>query len=257
MGGFAGRVVVITGASRGIGYAVARRFAEEGAAVAMLARDAARLGEVAREMCKTTGRTARGYPCDVGDPRAVQAVAAAVVSEMGIPDVLVNNAGGMTQRIPFADIDDETWEAALRVNLSGVFYCSRAFARAMISASRRGAIVNVGSSAGIAPKAGRAHYSTSKGAVHVLTKALAAEMAAYGIRANAVSPGLTLTERIAARLADPEEGERERQRVQKIPLKRMASPEEVAEAILFLASEKAAYITGAILPVDGGYTLGV
>lgn len=255
MGGFSGKTVVITGASSGIGLTAAKCFAREGASVCIVARDQAKVSKAVEEI-KTENQRIRGYACDISNPSLVRDTARQIISECGAVHVLINNAGGFTQKIPWEQVSDEIWNGAIHTNLLSIYYCVREFAQIMISQGIQGSIINVGSSSGLQPKAGRIHYTVTKAAVHTMTKALALELAAHGIRVNAVAPGPTLTEKIQERFLNPLLKASELERMRKIPLQRMGQMEEIADALLFLASAKASFITGAILPVDGGYTIG-
>lgn len=239
--------VVVTGGSSGIGLATARRFAEEGARVAIVARDAARVAEVAAGIAG-----AIGVPCDVASETAVKAMVARVVEALGTIDVLVNNAGyGIVGTV--VDTSEEDWDRLIAANLKGVFLCSKHVIPIM-RATGKGAIVNVGSVCAHVGLRKRAAYGASKGGVFALTKTMALDHVDEGIRVNSVAPGTIATEyqvKMIARADDPE-GYR-RYLEQRQPIRRMATPEEVAGAICYLASDEAAYAVGSDLVLDGGW----
>lgn len=244
---FDGQTVVVTGASRGLGRAIALAFAAQGAHVVIGYRtrqdEAARVQELAIE----AGGTATLWACDMQDPAAIEAGMDRILADRGSIDVLVNNAA-VVQDAPFALMTHENWDDVMRVNLGGVFACCRSVARSMM-AKRNGAIVNVASVAGIHASPGQANYAASKGGIIAFTKTLAAELARHGIRVNSVVPGLLSTgmvTRLDHRIAQ--------QKKQLIPLGRFGKAEEVADVVLFLASPAAAYIIGQSIVVDGGLT---
>jgi len=241
------QTVVVTGASRGLGRAIALAFAAQGAHVVIGYRarqdDAAKVQELAVE----AGGTASLWACDIQDSAAIEAGMDRIIAERGGIDVLVNNAA-VVQDAPFALMTHENWDDVVRVNLGGVFACCRSVARSMM-AKRKGAIVNVASVAGIHASPGQSNYAASKGGILAFTKTLGAELARYGIRVNAVVPGLLSTgmvTRLDHRIAQ--------QKKQLIPLGRFGTAEEVADVVLFLASPAAAYIIGQAIVVDGGLT---
>jgi NAD(P)-dependent dehydrogenase (short-subunit alcohol dehydrogenase family) len=244
---FADKVVLITGGSSGIGAAAAAAFAREGARVAITGRDPER-----------TERVARGAGCsshwlgDISDPEYCRQVVAGVLEREGRLDVLVNNAGTIV-REEAVSTTDEQWFSTMAINVNAVFFMSREVLRSM-QGSGGGAVVNVSSTCGLVGTRGLTAYCASKGAVSLMTQSMALEGACDAIRVNAVCPGATDTPMLfSAHRVQPSRQEMECAQTDTVPLGRMARPEEVVEAILFLASDAASYITGALLPVDGGY----
>jgi 3-oxoacyl-[acyl-carrier protein] reductase len=244
---FEGKSVLVTGASRGLGRGIAEAFGREGARVGVGYRvrkdDAERtLGEI-----MANGGTGMSLALDVRDPKSVEASVAEFARDAGL-DVLVNNAALVRDQL-FAMMSAEQWEQVIGANLTGTYHCCRAAVTRMM-ARRRGAIVNVASVAGLRASPGQANYAASKGGILALTGTLAAELAQFGIRVNAVVPGLLSTgmgQRLDRRIAED--------RLTAIPLGRFGAADEVARAVLFLASDDASYIVGQSLVVDGGLSL--
>jgi 2-deoxy-D-gluconate 3-dehydrogenase len=244
-----GGVALVTGASRGIGAAVALEMARAGMRVAVTARDTKRLGDVASEL-ERAGARCLPVSLDVTDVAAIQPAVDRIEAELGPIDLLVNNAGVNIPRSA-VDVTEEQWDSILDTNLKGVFFCAQAVGRRMI-VRRRGVIVNVASAAGLIPAEERSAYCSSKAGVVMLTKELALEWARFGVRVNAVAPTFVETELAAQTLDQP--GMRELWNA-RIPLGRIASVGDVTAAIRFLASPGAEFITGVTLPVDGGLTM--
>ena len=240
--GLQGRVCIVTGAAQGIGAACARRFAREGAQV-VLADVADTPGQAL-----ATELGARYVHCDVGDKAQVDALVTQVVAVHGRIDVLVNNAG-IFKAADFLDVSEADFDAVLRVNLKGAFLMGQAVARVMAQAGR-GAIVNMSSVNGVLAIPAIASYNVSKGGINQLTRAMALALVDKGIRVNAVAPGTIATELAAQAVLTSEDA---RKRIlSRTPMKRLGEPEEIAEAVAWLASDAASYITGEILTVDGG-----
>jgi NAD(P)-dependent dehydrogenase (short-subunit alcohol dehydrogenase family) len=244
-----GKVALVTGAARGIGRACALALAAAGADVALGFRDAGAGGDVA-DGVRALGRRALGLQMNVTRPAEVAAAVAEVVARLGTIDVLVNNAG-IGPPNPAVDVTEADFDATLDVNLKGTFFVSQAVGRAMIAAGRGGRIVNLGSQAGAVALATESVYCMTKAAIAHLTKCLAVEWAAHGILVNAVAPTFIRTPGTVKWLADPEF---RRTLLARIPLGRVGEPEDVAGAVVFLASPAASMITGATLLIDGGWT---
>jgi 3-oxoacyl-[acyl-carrier protein] reductase len=250
MGALQGRVALITGAAAGFGEAIARRFVAEGAKVLVADLDGARAQDVATNL----GATARAVRCDVSRRADVDTAVAACVDTFGGVDILVNNAGTTHRNQSMLEVDEATFDRVFAVNVKSIFHTTQAVVPLM-KARRSGCIVNIGSTAGIRPRPGLTWYNASKGAVNLLSKSMAAELGPDGIRVNAVCPVMSPTALIEQFLGVPDTPEARAKVVAGIPLGRMATPEDVAEATLYLASDAARFITGVELPVDGGRTI--
>ncbi|OUM93586.1 MAG: hypothetical protein BAA04_09860 [Firmicutes bacterium ZCTH02-B6] len=240
-----GHVALVTGASRNIGRAIAVALAEHGADVAVCARDLGHLQAVADEI-RGMGRRALAVAADVSDPAQVVAMVGQVEEQLGPVDILVNNVG-VRPKQSVLEMSFDDWDRIIRVNLSSAFYCAKAVVPRMVE-KRTGRIINISGRSGFSGQADRAHVVASKAGMHGLTKALAHELAAYGITVNTVSPGHIETTRPADSppIADAA------QLVKGVPLGRLGLPQEIAAACVYLASPAAAYVTGQVLHVNGG-----
>jgi 3-oxoacyl-[acyl-carrier protein] reductase len=247
---FKDQVVIVTGAARGIGAATVRVFAREGARVAVLDIDAPGAQAVADE-AKQLGAEALAFKTDVTVAAEVRQAVDTIVSRWNRVDVLVNNAGGFSVMRKTEDIPDEEWDAILRFNVTSAFLCTKAVLPLM-KRQKSGRIVNLASIVG---RGGAvtvtAHYAAAKAAIIGFTRQLAREVGPDGITVNAVAPGTVATERFLA-LRGPEE---RKQMAASVPLRRVAEPDEIADAVLFLASDAARYINGVALDVNGGLVM--
>lgn len=244
---FRDRVVIVTGGSSGIGAATAAAFAREGARVAVTGRDAGRTEAVARKM----GAVEFGLG-NICDSAYCREFVGRIVEREGRLDVLVNNAGTIV-RADAADTTDGQWRDTMAVNVDAVFFMSREALKAM-RRQGSGVVINLSSTCGLVGSRGLTAYCASKGAVSLMTQAMALDCAADGVRVNAVCPGATDTPMLfSAHKTQPSRVQMDELQCRTVPMQRMARPEEVVAAILFLASAEASYITGALLPVDGGY----
>jgi NAD(P)-dependent dehydrogenase (short-subunit alcohol dehydrogenase family) len=247
----AGKVAIITGASRGIGAATARFFASEGATVVLAARDEQVLQSISEEIHADDGQTLV-VPTDVGDPVAVNELVQRTIGTYGHLDIAFNNAaGGGGRPKPLADISIEVYDRALQISLRGIFLAMKYEIPAMLNGGG-GVIVNMSSTAGLDAVPGKAEYVASKHGVIGLSKTAALDYAQQNIRVNAVAPGPILTHR----LKDAPEQARERFRVT-VPMGRIGQPEEVAATVTWLCSDEATFITGATIAIDGGQLVGI
>lgn len=241
-----GKTALVTGASRGIGRAIALRLAEDGANVAVIYAGSADKAEAVVNEITALGVNAKAYRCNVADSAAVNETVKAVTNDLGKIDILVNNAG-ITRDGLMLRMKDEDFDAVLDTNLKGAFNMIRACYSGFIR-KKSGRIINISSVSGIMGNAGQANYSASKAGVIGLTKSVARELASRGVTCNAVAPGFIQTD-MTENLGD------NNPLLNSIPLGRMGKPEDIAAAVAFLASDSAAYITGEVLKVDGGLAI--
>jgi len=257
MGRFDGRVAVVTGAARGIGFGTARRFAEEGASVAILDLDESAATDAAGRIPTADdaeGVRAVGIGCDVSDAASVQAAVDRVVAELGGLHILVNNAGITRDNLLFKMTEDD-WDLVMNVHLKGAFLMTRAAQRHFV-AQKYGKIVNLSSVSALGNR-GQANYSAAKMGIQGFTRTLGIELGPYGVNANAIAPGFIATEMTdstAARVGMSVEDFRQAA-ADRNPVRRVGFPDDIAATVAFLASDEASYITGQTLYVDGGATL--
>ena len=242
------RTVLVTGGSRGIGAAAVRRFAEAGDRVALNYCTHREQAEALAEELRQSGYPVETFRADVSDPAAVAAMVGAVEKKFGTVDVLVNNAGIAGQQL-FADITPEEWDRFFAVNVKGMYLCARAVLSGFLR-KQRGCIVNLSSIWGITGASCEVHYSAAKAAVIGFTKALAKELGPSGVRVNCVAPGVVDTEMNGALTPETLEELRE-----ETPLGVIGTPEQIAETIFFLASDKAGFITGQVVSPNGGFCI--
>ncbi len=240
-----GKTALITGASKGIGRAIAQKFAEEGANVAFTYLSSVEKGQALEEELAASGIKAKGYRSDASDFQAASELIEAVVADFGRLDILVNNAG-ITMDNLLMRMDEEAWDRVINVNLKSVFNTVKASTRTFMK-QRSGSIINMTSVVGIKGNAGQTNYAASKAGIIGFTKSVALELGSRNIRCNAIAPGFIETEMTAQLDEKTVQGWREA-----IPLKRGGTPEDVAELAVFLGSERSSYITGQVIQVDGG-----
>jgi len=250
---FKNKIVIVTGGASGIGAATVKKFFSKGARVIIV--DIDHKGEILAQSLSRDKKLVQFVHCDVSSANGVKTLVQHIEKEMGGVDILINNAGiEISGKI--ANFSESAFDQLVAVNLKSVFLCSKAVLPGMMK-RRQGTIVNLASVAAILAWPDDAIYSATKAAVFLLTKGLALECAPYNVRVNAVAPSITdtpMTDRALAHYTDKERVKREKAELN--PLGRLGKPEEVAEAILFLSSKSASFITGTILPVDGGYLAG-
>lgn len=240
-----GKTAIITGASRGIGRAIAKKFAQEGANVAFTFLSSVEKGKELEKELSAMGIKAKGFQSDAANTKACEDLVTAVVTEFGTVDVLVNNAG-ITRDNLLMRMSEQQWDEVMNANLKSVFNLTKAIQRPMLKA-RKGSIINMTSVVGIEGNPGQANYAASKAGIIGFTKSIAQELGSRNIRCNAVAPGFIETEMTAKLDSKIIEGWME-----DIPLKRTGTPEEVADLVIYLASDNSSYITGQVISICGG-----
>jgi len=243
-----GRVAVVTGGTRGLGEGFATALTDAGATVVLVGRDSDR-GQIVKQALTERGATVAFMAADVTVPQDVTRMLDATLEQFGRVDILVNNAGACVHA-PALEVTDEDWRHVMDVNLDAVWHCARVFGRHFVD-QRSGVIVNIGSMSGLIVNRPQWQpaYNASKAAVHHLTRSLAAEWGPYGVRVNALAPGYIKTD-----MSPVDEPRYRRHWIEDAPLQRYGTVEELAPAILFLASDASSFVTGSVLVADGGYT---
>lgn len=245
-----GKTAIVTGGGGGFGEAIARRFAAEGARVVV----ADLRGEAAERVAGEIGEAAVAVTADVGSATDVSLVVSETLRRFGAPDILVNNAGTTHRNQPLLETDEASFDRVFHVNVKSIFHFVQATVPVMRDAGG-GVILNVGSTAGIRPRPGLTWYNSSKGAVNLMSRSLAVELAPWSIRVNAICPVAGETPLLEALLGVPDTPESRSKFVSSVPLGRLCRPSDVAAAAVYLASDEAEFITGVEFPVDGGRTV--
>ena len=242
-----GKVAIVTGAASGFGRSIAQEFVRQRARVVVADRNGAAVEAFAREL----GSTASASICDVAKKWDVENTVNTCVEVFGVPDIVVNNAGVSHRNQPMLDVDEETFDRVFSVNVKSLFHMARAVVPLM-RGRKSGVILNVGSVAGIRPRPGLTWYNGSKGAINVLSKSMAVELAPDNIRVNAICPVMSATGMLEEVMGMPDTPENRRKFTSTIPLGRFCDPMDVARVAVFLASDAATFLTGLEMPVDGG-----
>jgi len=250
MGQLDSKIAIVTGGAGGFGEGIVRRFVTEGARVLIADIEHAKAQKLATEL----GSGAKAERCDVAKAADVFAAVKACVDTFGPPDIVVNNAGTTHRNQPMLDVDEATFDKVFAVNVKSIFHMARAVVPLMRE-RKQGVILNIGSTAGLRPRPGLTWYNASKAAVNLVSKSMAAELAPDGLRVNAICPVMGATGLIEQFLGAHDTPENRARIIATIPLGRMSTPEDVANAALYLASDSARFITGIELPVDGGRTI--
>ncbi|MFN3199402.1 MAG: glucose 1-dehydrogenase [Bradymonadia bacterium] len=249
-----GRIALVTGASRGIGHAIATRFAEEGATVVIVSRKQPAIEAAAEAIVAETGGQVIGRVCHVGQQEHITELLSWMGSEAGpgLPDILVNNAATNPYYGPIINTPETAWDKTMEVNLKGPFSLIQAVAGALVAAKKPGSIINISSVAGLGAAPLQGVYGMSKAAMISMTQTFALELGPLGIRVNAVAPGLVETRLAAGLTENPEFAKMYTDRAAQ---KRYGQPSEIADIVVYLASDEASYMTGQVVRVDGGYNL--
>jgi 3-oxoacyl-[acyl-carrier protein] reductase len=251
MGQLAGKVAIITGAGSGFGTGMAEAYVREGAKVIV-----ADINAVAGErVAKSLGANAKAVATDVANGSSVQAMVQACVDSFGVPDIVINNAGTTHRNQPMLQVDEQTFDRVFNVNVKSIYHMAHAVVPVMRARGKGGLIINVGSTAGIRPRPGLCWYNSSKGAVNLLSKAMAVELAPDKIRVNALCPVMGATALLEDFMGMPDTPENRARFLSTIPLGRLCEPKDMAAAAVFLATDAAEFLTGLEMPIDGGRTV--
>jgi len=244
-----GKTALVTGAASGFGKAIATRFAAEGAKVLIVDLNSA----AAQELADTLGSTA--ITCDVSDAAAMRSMAARAEAEIGSIDIVVNNAGYSHSNRSLLEVDETEMRKVFDINVMSIYHSVQEFLPRWRARGEGGVMLNIGSTAGISPRPGLTWYNASKGAVNLLSRSLAAELASDNIRVNCIAPVIGSTGLLETFMGKPDTPENRAKFIATIPMGRMSEPEDIANAALYLCSDEAAFITGVVLEVDGGRTI--
>ena len=251
MGQLAGKVAIITGAGSGFGTGMAEAYVREGAKVIVADINA----EAGERVAKALGANAKAITTDVANGASVEAMVNACVDTFGVPDIVINNAGTTHRNQPLLQVDEQTFDRVFNVNVKSIYHMTHAVVPLMRARGKGGLIINVGSTAGIRPRPGLVWYNASKGAVNLMSKAMAVELAPDKIRVNALCPVMGATALLEDFMGMPDTPENRAKFLSTIPLGRMCEPRDMAAAAVFLATEAAEFLTGLQMPIDGGRTI--
>jgi 3-oxoacyl-[acyl-carrier protein] reductase len=251
MGQLAGKVAIITGAGSGFGTGMAEAYVREGAKVIVADINA----EAGERVAKSLGVNAKAVATDVANGASVQAMVQACVDSFGVPDIVINNAGTTHRNQPMLQVDEQTFDRVFNVNVKSIYHMAHAVVPVMRARGKGGLIINVGSTAGIRPRPGLCWYNSSKGAVNLLSKAMAVELAPDKIRVNALCPVMGATALLEDFMGMPDTPENRARFLSTIPLGRLCEPKDMAAAAVFLATDAAEFLTGLEMPIDGGRTV--
>jgi 3-oxoacyl-[acyl-carrier protein] reductase len=251
MGQLAGKVAIITGAGSGFGTGMAEAYVREGAKVIVADINA----EAGERVAKSLGANAKAVATDVANGASVQAMVQACVDSFGVPDIVINNAGTTHRNQPMLQVDEQTFDRVFNVNVKSIYHMAHAVVPVMRARGKGGLIINVGSTAGIRPRPGLCWYNSSKGAVNLLSKAMAVELAPDKIRVNALCPVMGATALLEDFMGMPDTPENRARFLSTIPLGRLCEPKDMAAAAVFLATDAAEFLTGLEMPIDGGRTV--
>ena len=251
MGQLAGKVAIITGAGSGFGTGMAEAYVREGAKVIIADINA----EAGERVAKSLGANAKAVATDVANGASVQAMVQACVDSFGAPDIVINNAGTTHRNQPMLQVDEQTFDRVFNVNVKSIYHMAHAVVPVMRARGKGGLIINVGSTAGIRPRPGLCWYNSSKGAVNLLSKAMAVELAPDKIRVNALCPVMGATALLEDFMGMPDTPENRARFLSTIPLGRLCEPKDMAAAAVFLATDAAEFLTGLEMPIDGGRTV--
>jgi len=251
MGQLDNKIAIITGAGSGFGEGMAIAYIREGAKVLIADLN----GEAGERVAKALGPNAKAVVCDVANEASVKAMVQACVDTFGIPDIVINNAGTTHKNQPMLDVDEKTFDRVFNVNVKSIYFITHAIVPLMRQRGKGGVMINVGSTAGIRPRPGLSWYNASKGAVNLLSKSMAVELAPDRIRVNALCPVMGATGLLGDFMGMPDTPENRAKFISTIPLGRFCDPKDMAAAAVFLGTDAAEFLTGLEMPVDGGRTI--